>query len=159
MVVNGHYDFPCFLVLVGITLLGEVVYGSTLFRSTGYDAHFWMDTRHLHPQLEWERNIGDGHFATCPQFDTPAQRTGGRQLTALEHVWNMWLQLVRSRIEHLNDVIKNHRMFAGEPFRGWVRQLAVFVKVTLHATAVELRKRRIKRGPRYQPYGYWAHSP
>jgi len=157
--VNGHYDFPCFLVLIGITLTGEIVFGSSLFRATGYDAHFFFDTQHLHPQYLWERNIGDGHFSTCPQFDTPAKRVGGRNLTALEHIWNNWLQLVRARIEHLNSVVKNHRMFAGEQFRGWVRQLAVFVKITLHATAVELRSRRKKRGYRYEPYGYWAHCP
>ena len=157
-IVNGHYDFPCFLVLIGITLTGEIVFASSLFRATGYDAHFFFDTEHLHPQYTWERSIGDGHFSTCPQFDTPAKRVGGRNLTPLEHVWNNWLQLVRSRMEHLNKVVKNHRMFAGEPFRGWVRQLAVFVKITLHATAVELRCRN-KRGYRYEPYGYWAHGP
>ena len=30
-VVNGHYDFPCFLVLIGITLTGDLVFGSDLF--------------------------------------------------------------------------------------------------------------------------------
>ena len=157
-IVNGLYDFPCFLVLIGITLTGEIVFASSLFRATGYDAHFFFDTEHLHPQYTWERNIGDGHFSTCPQFDTPAKRVGGRNLTPLEHVWNNWLQLVARVWSELNKVAKNHRMFAGEPFRGWVRQLAVFVKITLHATAVELRCRN-KRGHRYEPYGYWAHGP
>jgi hypothetical protein len=49
-------------------------------------------------------------------------------------------------------------MFGGEPFRGWVRQLAVFTKITLHATAVELRSRRERGGrPRYAGYGWWPH--
>ena len=43
-------------------------------------------------------------------------------LTALEQLWNSWLQLPRSRIEHLNTVIKNHAMFNGAPFRGWVQK-------------------------------------
>ena len=73
-------------------------------------------------------DIGDGHFAVCAQFDTPAQKIGGRMLTALEQLWNSWLQLPRSRIEHLNTVIKNHAMFNGAPFRGWVQNLAVFRK-------------------------------
>ena len=34
-------------------------------------------------------------------------------------------------------VIKQHQMFKGEPHRGWMKNLC-FVKVTLHATAVEI---------------------
>ena len=73
--------------------------------------------------------------APSSTLDTPAQKIGGRMLTALEQLWNSWLQLPRSRIEHLNTVIKNHAMFNGAPFRGWVQNLAVFVKITLHVTA------------------------
>ena len=144
-------------MLVGITFLGEVVFASDLFRATGYDAHFWMDTRHLHPQLPFERNIGDGHFTTCPQFDAPFARTGGRDLTPLEAFWNACIQLVRSRIEHMNKMIKKYRMFAGEPFRGYMRNLSLFTKITLHGAAVEMRSRMASRD-RYEPFGYWAHS-
>ena len=157
-VVNGHYDFPCFLVLTGITLTGDLVFGSDLFRVNAYDANIFEDTRHLHPQLPHELNIGDGHFATCPAFSTPAQKTGGRQLTLREQIWNQWVQLVRSRVEHLNTVIKQHQMFKGEPYRGWMKNLACFVKVTLHATAVEIRKREERDGPRYAGYGWWPHQ-
>ena len=100
----------------------------------------------------------DGHFATCPAFSTPAQKTGGRQLTLREQIWNQWVQLVRSRVEHLNTVIKQHQMFKGEPYRGWMKNLACFVKVTLHATAVEIRKREERDGPRYAGYGWWPHQ-
>ena len=33
-----------------------------------------------------------------------------------------------------------------------------FVKVTLHATAVEIRKREERDGPRYAGYGWWPHQ-
>jgi len=157
-VVNGHYDFPCFLVLIAITFTGELVFASELLRVNSYDAHTFMDTRHLHPQYAFERNLGDGHFRTAPQFDTPFQKVAGVLLTVLELIWNKWLQLPRSRVEHLNTVVKNHRMFRGEPFRGWVEQLALFTRITLHATAVELRSRRARDGPRYAGYGWWPHS-
>ena len=157
-VVNGHYDFPSFLVLIAITMTGELVYASGLFRVNSYDCHTYLDTRHLHPQQPFERHVGDGHFRTCPQFDTPCQKDGGRMLVDYELIWNKWLQLVRSRVEHLNTVVKNHKMFSGEPFRGWVRNLALFTKITVHATAVELRSRRDRDGPRYPGYGWWAHS-
>ena len=114
--------------------------------------------RRRRPQLPHELNIGDGHFATCPAFSTPAQKTGGRQLTLREQIWNQWVQLVRSRVEHLNTVIKQHQMFKGEPYRGWMKNLACFVKVTLHATAVEIRKREERDGPRYAGYGWWPHQ-
>mmetsp|Transcript_52285 Transcript_52285/g.119278 ORF Transcript_52285/g.119278 Transcript_52285/m.119278 type:complete len:325 (-) Transcript_52285:538-1512(-) len=157
--VNGHYDFPCYLVLIGITFLGQIVYASGLMRSVAYDAHIFEDTAYLHPQFDWEMNIGDGHFATCPRFFTPEQATGGRTLSSAEATWNEWIQLPRSRIEHLNSVTKSHAMFRGEPFRGWVRNLKVFVNVSLHAAAAQQRMNQKNRGDRYAGFGPWRHGP
>ena len=98
-----------------------------------------------------------GHFATCARFFTPAQKTGGRALTSREIMWNEWLQLERSRVEHINTVIKNHRMFKGEPYRGWVRNLKIFVRISLHGAAAELRHRAQRDGDRYPGFGPWAH--
>ncbi len=44
---NGHHDFPCYLVLIGITFLGQIVFASGLMRSIAYDAHIYEDTYHL----------------------------------------------------------------------------------------------------------------
>ena len=75
-----------------------------------------------------------------------------------EAIYNKWLQLVRSRVEHLNSVVKQHQMFKGEPYRGWVKNLSCFVKITLHASAAEIRQREKKNGaPRYAGYGWWPH--
>jgi len=78
-------------------------------------------------------------------------------------MWNEWLKLVRSRVEHINTVIKNHRMFKnyrmfkGEPYRGWVRNLKIFVRISLHGAAAELRHRAQRDGDRYPGFGPWAH--
>jgi len=126
---------------------------TTFSSSTAYDSNIFEDTRHEHPQFDWEMNIGDGHFATCPNFFTPVQKQPGRLLTAQETTWNEWIQLPRSRIEHINSVVKNHCMFKGEPFRGWVRNFRVFVNISVHGSAAELRA----RGNRYAGFGPWAH--
>ncbi len=146
-----------YLVLTGITFTGQLVYASGLCRSTAYDSHIFDETSHEHPQFDWELNIGDGHFATTPCFFTPAQATAGRVLSAQENTWNEWLQLVRSRVEHLNTVIKNHRMFKGEPYRGWVRNLKMFVNISFNGAAAELRARTQRDGDRYPGFGPWAH--
>jgi hypothetical protein len=39
-----------------------------------------------------------------------------------------------------------------------MKNLACFVKVTLHATAVEIRKREERDGPRYAGYRWWPPS-
>ena len=130
--MNGRYDFPCLLVLTAVTFTGELVYASEFLRSTSYDAHSFIDTRHMHPQFRWERNLGDGHFACVPRFFTPIQKIGGRTLNAEEEDWNETLQLPRSRVKHINDVIKNHRLFKGEPYRGWIQNYALFVKIVNH---------------------------
>ena len=41
------------------------------------------------------------------------------------------LQHVRARVEYINRTIKAHATFTGVPYRGYVRNLAVFVKSTL----------------------------
>ena len=138
---------------MGITFTGHIVFVSGLFRSTAYDANIFEDTRHLHPQFPWEMNLGDGHFATVPRFFSPAQRIGGRQLRVEEQIYNKYLQLPRSRIEHMNTVLKNHAMFKHAVFRGHAKNLHVFVKVSGHAAAVEQRY----RGDRYDGFGWWPH--
>ena len=117
-----------------------------------------MDMHHLHPHYAFGGNLGDGHFGTSPQFDTPFQKVAEQLLTAPELIWNKWLQLPRSRVEHMDTVAKNHRMFRGEPFSGRVEQLALFARATLHAAAAELRSRRARDGPRYAGYAWWPHS-
>lgn len=151
LVCNGHYDFACFLVLIAITFTGEIVYASGLCRSRAYDAHIYDDTYHQHPQFSWERNIGDGHFTTCASFDTPISRPS--IVSARDLTWNAMLQLLRSRIEHVNRVIKGHTMFEGR-FRGFVRHLCAFVKISVHGAAVRLRL----SGGRYEGFGNWPHS-
>jgi hypothetical protein len=137
--------------------MGEIVYGGCLCKSTSYDAWIFEDSKHLHPQYIWELNLGDCHFSTCAQFLTPAQAVAGRVLTPVETTWNNMLQMPRARIEHINRVIKNHMMFSGQPYRGWVRNLKVFVNISIHAAAVELRNRARESGPRYAGFGPWAH--
>ena len=139
------------------TFTVQLVFGSNLARSTAYDAHIYEETSHLHPQGPRELNIGDGHFATCRRFFTPVAATGGRVLTPKEVTWNEWVQLVRSRVEHLNTVLKNHRMFKGEPYRGWVRNLKLFVRISLHGAAAEIRARTRRDGDRYAGFGPWPH--
>ena len=80
-------------------------------------------------------------------------------MSTQEVTWNEWLQLVRSRVEHLSTVVKNHRMFKGEPYRGWVRNLKVFVKISTHGAATQLRASVATRHDRYDGFGPWAHCP
>jgi hypothetical protein len=80
-------------------------------------------------------------------------------LSTQEVTWNEWLQLVRSRVEHLSTVVKNHRMFKGEPYRGWVRNLKAFVKISSHGAATQLRASAATRHDRYDGFGPWAHCP
>ena len=151
--------YACPQVLTGVTFLGDRVFARGLLRETSYDAHSFTDTMHLHPQQPWERNLGDCHFETLERFFTPVQNQPGRVRTAAEEEYNAMLQHVRARVEHINRTIKAHAMFTGVPYRGYVRNLAVFVKITLHATAELLRQRRIKFGPRYEGFGPHWHNP
>ena len=97
-------------------------------------------------------NLGDGHFATARNFHTPIQRRAGRHSEIWEQIHNKFLQLVRSRVEHLSTVFKNHAVLKGV-YRGFVINLAVFVKICAHGAAVEQRE----RGDRYAGYGWWKH--
>ena len=154
---NGHYDFPCYLVLLGITFTGLLVFYSGLHRSTAYDSHIFNDTAHLHPQHPCEMNIGDGDFKNSRNFATPPTKPQGGHFSNADFIFMQYLQLARSRIETLNTVFKCHGMFQSV-FRGHVVNLSVFVKIAVHGTAVELRARsRAGRCTRHEGYGWWSH--
>ena len=155
---NGHYDFPCYLILLGITFTGHLVFYSGLHRSTAYDSHIFQDTDHLHPRFQNEMSIGDVHFRNCRNFATPPVKPPGGHLTTAGLVFLQYIQLVRSRIETHNTVFKRHGMFKkGAIFRGHVVNLAAFVKITAHGTAVELRQRERNGNQRHNGYGWWSH--
>jgi len=154
---NGHYDFPCYLVLLGIMFTGLLVFYSGLHRSTAYDSHIFNDTAHLHPQHPCEMNIGDGHFKNSRNFATPPTKPQGGHFPNADFIFMQYLQLARSRIETLNTVFKRHGMFQSV-FRGHVVNLSMFVKIAVHGTAVELRARsRAGRCTRHEGYGWWSH--
>ena len=157
--MNGHCDFPCYLAPIGITFLRKIVYASGFMRSVAYDAHIYEDAAYLHPQFDWEMDIGNGHFATCPRFFTSEQATGGCTLSSAEATWNKWIQLPRSRIDNLSSIIKSHAMFRGEPFRGLLRNLKAIVSVSLHAAAAHQRMNQKNRGDRHAGFGPWRHGP
>lgn len=155
---NGHYDFPCYLILLGITFTGHLVFYSGLHRSTAYDSHIFQDTDHLHPRFQNEMSIGDVHFRNCRNFATPPVKPPGGHLTTADLVFLQYIQLVRSRIETHNTVFKRHGMFKiGTVFRGHVTNLAAFVKISAHGTAVELRVRERMGNMRHEGYGWWSH--
>lgn len=92
-------------------------------------------------------------------FDTPPQRTNGRALTHLELLYFNILQHPRSRIEHINTVIKDHAMFKNRNvFRGHVDQLQLFVKISIHAAALVIRDKRAQGFFRYPGFGWWSHG-
>ena len=136
------------------------VLANGLMRSIAYDSltmiiftRIYIISTH---SLIWEI-IGDGHFATCLHFFYTWAKVYGRAFAPLEDMWNKWLQLPRSRIEHLNSVIKSHAMFSGDPYRGWVRNLKAFVNISLHGAALEMRVNQRTR-PRRSMWWFWFWS-
>jgi hypothetical protein len=157
--LNGHYPGNCVLVLIGVTFKGEIVFGSDLVRSTSYDANTYLDTMYLHPQHPYERNVGDGHFSTCPNFDTPPKKPQNGHLSQLELFYCQIIQLVRSRVEHVNEVIKHRHTMFKQDYAGTAEHLQVFVRITLHASALMIRNQRDNGNFKYDGYGWWPHSP
>ena len=126
--------------------------------STAYDSHIFQDTEHLHPRFQNEMSIGDVHFRNCRNFATPPVKPPGGHLTTAGLVFLQYIQLFRSRIETHNTVFKRHGILKkGTIFRGHVVNLAAFVKITAHGTAVELRQRERNGNQRHQGYGWWSH--
>ena len=131
-----------------VQLLGK----RTLQRFTAYDTHIFEDTRYLHPQFNWELYVGDGHFSICPRFHTSVPAIADRLLTPQSPL-GMSGYMPLARIKNISSLIKGHRMFNGVPYRGKLFFFRVFVNITLHATAAELRA----RGNRYEGFRPWPH--
>jgi len=64
-----------------VIFTGELVYASEFLRSASYDAHSVIDTRHMHPQFRWERNLGDVILLVFPASLLRSKKSGGALLT------------------------------------------------------------------------------
>ena len=69
------------------------------------------------------------------------------------------MKLVRSRVERLNTVVKNHWMFKREPYRDWARNFKVLLKISTHGAAAQQQASAATRLARYDGFGPWAHCP
>ena len=105
-VVNGHYDFPCFGASSSKQELRSLenwcmaaVFAAPLLTMRIYLKILGMNIHNFNGK--WTSVMGISQLARRSSLRHKQQEDVFWQLT-----WNEWSQLVRSRVEHINSVIK-----------------------------------------------------
>eukprot|EP01116_Phalansterium_solitarium_P014372 TRINITY_DN31_c0_g1_i8.p1 TRINITY_DN31_c0_g1~~TRINITY_DN31_c0_g1_i8.p1 ORF type:complete len:184 (+),score=22.85 TRINITY_DN31_c0_g1_i8:1281-1832(+) len=140
---------PVWKYLLVVSFLGHIICFAGPFPGTMSDKEIWEATAALHPLVPGEWIIADGVFKSIPQMFTPHPMPEDDETGRLIR-WNNILAHYRARVEHINRVVKYHRMF--QSFRSDVSVLEAAMKITVHLSNIELQ-----RFPRYWPYGPWSH--
>jgi hypothetical protein len=150
---NRKYSWTIYKLQISVDFLGRIVCFSGPHIGNAYDAHIWNNTSNLHPVLDWEYLLGDGHYGSLSEYITPHTQPQHGHLSNSQYLENTMIAHYRSRIEHVNAAFKCHKMMQVD-FRGGIQLLNDVMHVTAHTTNVVLHKYL-----RYTPVGPWEHNP
>jgi hypothetical protein len=150
---NRKYAWTVYKFQLSVDFLGRIVCFSGPHLGNSYDAHIWRNTGNLHPVLDWEYLLGDGHYGCLPEYIAPHTQPNNGTLSNAQYFDNTVIAHYRSRVEHINRRFKCHKMLQVD-FRGGIQLLNDVAHVTAHTTNVMLCKY-----PMYTPVGPWEHNP
>ena len=85
--------------------------------------------------------FGDGIYYVCSRLLVPHRKPRNGSLTRRQIIENDLFAEARSAIEQVNALVVHHAMFEGRNYRGDTSLLGVFLKITVHATALYIRIR------------------
>lgn len=126
-------------VQVIIDLNGLIIFASFPHQGITGDALIW---RRWRPNfIGREFVLADGAYTSSAHVVAPYRmnRVGG--MGVQEHLVNSLIQLYRARVEHIIGVITAHAFFR-TPARMGIDTIEACIKISLHATAMQLRERR-----------------
>lgn len=106
--------------------------------------------------LDFETNemwLGDGIYYVCSRLLVPHRKPRNGSLTRRQIIENDLFAEARSAIEQVNALVVHHGMFEGRNYRGDTSLLGVFLKITVHATALYIRMGY----SRLPGVGPWSH--
>ena len=143
-------------VQIIIDLNGLIIFASFPHQGVTGDALIWRRSRPLFIGREFA--LADGAYTTCAHAVAPYRmdRIGG--MGATEYLVNSLIQLYRARVEHIIGVVTAHAFFR-TPARMGLNVIEACIKISLHATAMQLRERH-SMVYRYQDTvrGPWPHN-
>lgn len=109
-----------------------------------------VDTLDFEPNEMW---LGDSIYYVCSRLIVPHRKPQNGCLTRHQIIENDLFAEARSAIEQVNALIVHHLAFEGRNFRGDTSLLGVFLKITIHATALYIRMGYA----RLPGVGPWSH--
>lgn len=89
--------------------------------------------------LPFEMWLGDGVYYVCRRLIVPHRTPRNGCLTRRQIIENDLFGAARGVIEQANALIVHHAMFEGRRYRGDLDYLGVFLKITIHMTALYIR--------------------
>jgi hypothetical protein len=145
------YKYCVFKITLGVTFLCEITAYSTLSLGIEHDGHIALreEGREFHERLDDEWSLGDGVYEVWPrclckhrpQLIPGSNPPSYAPLTADQEADNWLYDFYRSRVEQVNtNVVYCHELFHGRPFLGSFHDLRAFADITVHASALLIRK-------------------
>merc|ERR1711924_505235 len=126
--------------------------GNFGIHGTVHDDPMWKVNPFRKLLRPWEYGIGDKAYMGCPEILTEFK---GSNLSPDQKEWNIGLQHVRGRNEHLVAEFKNSRDTLNGKWRSSYSLLKATAKISFNMMALTERM----RGPRYKCYGPWPVCP
>lgn len=144
----------------------EIVWFSTLSLGTMNDNTIAVNELRG-PAVErfaWERTVADGAYESLENCDIPhrMQYVGTRngrpeyaELSPSQEEENNLFAHARARVEHVNSFcVYSHALFHGRPFIGTFENLHAYIGITVHTTALIIRREKSRQVP---GFGNWPH--
>lgn len=117
---------------------GNIIYLSMPHLGVTGDARIW---RHCRPTFCLnEYVLADGAYRSCAHCLVPYRQDMAGGMGPGEEAVNDIIQFYRARVEHIIGVVQNHAFFR-EKSRMSMDLIQACTKISVHATALQLRKR------------------
>ena len=146
-------------IQLGISLMGNIILWTGPHLGVTPDVTIWEQTWAAHPFFPWEWWLADlgyvGALGLLYKWKRASQQRNQPPpppLTPQQLFYNNVHEFYRNRVEQVVDVVKSHRLFANNVYRGSAAHLFphLFPLLTIvgHITALELRLRHsaLRRG-------------
>jgi hypothetical protein len=125
-------------VQIIIDLNGLIVFASFPHQGITGDANIWRRSRPHFIGLEYV--LADGAYGSCAHTLVPYRMNRAGGMGAAEQLVNSLIQLYRARVEHIIGVVTAHAFFR-TPARMGLGLIEACIKISVHATAMQLRER------------------
>ena len=158
---SGKYNTTVYKGHLGIGMHGCVHGHTGLHLGVDHDARMRADHETKYPRKPGEWQIGDLGYVGCEGMLYGCKRPTHNSQAVWDVDSEFWTNLIafyRARVENVINQMKSHA-WAKTPFRGSYETMALYHKISLVMTALEIRDNfETTNLSRFEVVGPWRHT-